>query len=273
MTSVFVDATEADTDTRLPQAVIATGRVLVGLEKWTGADILLTPLSAPPLPETLTEARPHMLALKRHCEAGELIQRKTGRDLTSSIPALPGIEWRMQQWTSYPRLLFVGDLGYDARGTALIDGQDTGFSYQAVIGALDAWQARGGCVTMLSRDGALPRWVSLRLDHLKAPSEAKLFYRQPRQKLLGSDPALDILTVFPGVGLTRGKALLEKHSSLVRVLMALSDPKAVERGHVEGMGEITYRRARAPFTVGKNALTETQRLEIVECNHLEDEPL
>lgn len=265
MTSVWYDPTEADSDTRLPQSVVAAGRVLGGLERFTGADLLLTPLSVPPLPDVLTEAKPHMIALRLHCAAGELVQRKTGRDLTSSIPSLPGIEWRMLQWTPWPRLLFVGDLGYSARGEAIIDGQATGFNYQAVVGALDAWQARGGCVTMLSRDGAMARWVSLRLDHLRAPEEVHLTYRQPRQKLLAPDPALDILTVMPGVGPTRGRALLARHGSLVRVLVALSSPSAVEDG-VEGMGEVTYRKARQPFTVGEDALTETQQLAIIDTS-------
>lgn len=269
MTSVYYDPTEADSDTRLPQSIIAAGRPLGELEHFTGADLLLTPLSLPPLPEVLTAALPHQLALKQHVAAGELVQRKTGRDLSSSIPRLVDIEWRMLQWTTYPRLVFIGDLKYAANGNAVIDGADTGFGYQAVVGALDAWQERGGLVTMLSRDAAFPKWIALRLDKLHGPKEARLTYRAQKQKLLAPDPMLDILTIMPGVGPTRGKALLDHYGSLVRVLVALSDPELGRTCPVEGIGPVTLAKAREPFTLGGTGLRATEQLWVIDHEYVE----
>src|SRR5436190_9329914 len=101
---LFIENSEARKGTRLPQNVISAARVLNGLEETTGADILLSPLSMPI--HNLNAIG--LLMLKRHIEAGILIQRKSGRDAVNSIPNLPSIQERMRVHTKYPLLIIVG---------------------------------------------------------------------------------------------------------------------------------------------------------------------
>jgi len=115
---IFYDPTEAREKTKLPANVIAAGVEMPGLEKFTGADLLLSPLSIPI--EALNV--PGVEKLKVHCQAGMLIQRKSGMDFFSSIGRLMDIQWRMQQW-GLGWLLVTGNIGCGKNGLAYMDGR------------------------------------------------------------------------------------------------------------------------------------------------------
>src|SRR5512143_3765089 len=108
---LYYDPTEARDATRVPLQVIRSGLPLPGLETETGADFLLSPLSAPKMEAVRPESRASLTALRKHCEAGLLIQRKSGLDLIGSLPALAAIQLRMAKYSRAPWLLIIGTLG------------------------------------------------------------------------------------------------------------------------------------------------------------------
>lgn len=70
---IYIDHTEGRDNTRLSQSILDISKPIIGLETQTGADILITPLDEPLPPNVnIPPAKP---VLKRHCEAGMLIQR------------------------------------------------------------------------------------------------------------------------------------------------------------------------------------------------------
>lgn len=86
---IFYDPTEGRDNTCLSQEIIKLGRPLEGLEAQTGADLLISPLDDI-LPSNVNRP-PGSLLLRKHCEAGMLVQRKSGRDMLNSIPRLAEI--------------------------------------------------------------------------------------------------------------------------------------------------------------------------------------
>jgi hypothetical protein len=161
--TIFLDATEAREGTRLPQAVISAGEVVIGLESLTGADFIISPLSEPKLPSTLRDCAPHRSMLAKHTRAGVLVQRKSGTDLLNSIPDLASIEQRMLEWSGRigPYLLVTGVWEPSRGGKLLLNGQHTqgGYTYKSLLAALDWWQVRGGNVATLANDGCITSWT------------------------------------------------------------------------------------------------------------------
>ena len=245
--SLFVDPSETRTSTRLPQGIVEAGKVLPGLEAITGADLLISPLNSPPL-ESLGPARPQQLALEYHCKAGLLVQRKTGRDLSSSIPALSDILAKMRRWSEKPWLLFIGDLKCDRNGMAIIDGFDTGFTYNAVQGALESWQLRGGYISILSRDMLIASWIQRWLDKLQAlqASPEKLLPPRPvQQPIVGEDvyraQAMRTLMTIKDVGPEKAGLILDHCGLLAYSLVYLSRG---EGQSLKGIGPKTFENAQ-----------------------------
>jgi len=244
---VFLDPSESRSGTRLPDSVIRAGTVVPGLEGATGADLLISPISHPRL-DFIIESLPSKLALKKHCEVGLLVQRKTGRDLVSSIPNLSGILDRMLRWTNKPWLLFIGDLKCDGNGNAVIDGHETGFGYNAVQGALESWQLRGGFVSFISRDSLIAPWINRWLEKLRELQKEPIKIvstRKPQQLLVGLENKtarrLSTLTSFPEISEVRAKEILANCGSLAYSLMFLSDPGGVK---IPGVGPKTLMLAK-----------------------------
>ena len=71
---IYLDPTEARDNTRMPQGIIDSAKLLEGLETMTGADFLITPKSAP-LIESLGDSVPQRLRLSKAIEMGLLGQR------------------------------------------------------------------------------------------------------------------------------------------------------------------------------------------------------
>ena len=198
---LFADPTELRTTSLLPIALQKQAKECVGLEERTGADLLVSPLS---LPSAGSDA-----LLRRHAEAGVLIQRKSGNDLPSSITdgRLTKSLHKMLEWSSRPWLAFVGELTkqYDR---CFIDGRET-LPYASVIGALDWWQVRGGYLTLLSDAQGFTKWVQGWEGKLKALGEhsEKVVLRVPQQALT-VDKRAGMLLNLPNLGPEKAKAVL-----------------------------------------------------------------
>lgn len=262
MTSIYYDPTEAKENTRLDPAIINAGSSLTGLERLTGADLLITPLSEPkleypsvsmkefdaiklhcghespaeiakreslPLPKVIQVTR-FIENLRKHIEAGCLVQRKTGRDLASSVPNLSSILIRMLEWTDRPWLVFIGHVHEDAKtGNAVIDGQTTGFNYHAVLGAIDAWQRRGGYYMPLTKDRDFIWWVNNTLNRLRSNEpDIMLNVRAAQQKLLAAEKWQNLLSEFPGVGAVGAQAISGVFKNFPNSVAFLSDPESIK---------------------------------------------
>jgi len=246
--SIFIAHSEARKGTRLPKSVIDSATAVPGLEGATGADILISPLSTLKL-EWVTEALPHQLALKRHCEVGELIQRKTGRDLASSVPKLNYILERMLRYCDRPWLLFVGDLKCDGKGMAIIDGQETNVRCSSVEGAITSWQEHGGYYMHLSRDARIVPWLNRRLVKLRGMLKGKetmLLPRVPSRPLISGHDSYEVMAVgafasCPEIGAKKGLQLIEHCGSIAWAMKFLSEMKP---GDLPGFGKVTVEAAR-----------------------------
>jgi len=276
---ICADVSELRQGTRLPPTVAAQCTELPGLEAVTGADLLITVGKVPPdvrclkglsvtdlgegpgetvqkcgvsLPDALIAH-----AFRKACENGLLVQRKTGRDLASSVPNFSAILARMLAWTDRPWLLFVGDLK-ESKGEAVIDGKRTNFSYNAVQGALEAWQERGGYVTLLSRDSLVAPWVARWLDKLRMPKTEKVLPpRRIAQPIIGPDsgtkPWRSTLMSFPGMGVELANRVAEGNATLASCLEWVTCPSWLEKesvgrppstGRPWGVGLSTIRKWR-----------------------------
>ena len=186
----------------------------------------------------LNNSQPCKLAFARHLQNGLLVQVKRGRDFTSSIPDLEEILFRMREHTNYPWLLVVADLKVDRDGQCIVDGQDSGFAWNAVDGALNWWQLRGGMISILGRDGLMIEWVRgwvSRLERL-AREPNKQIIRPTQQILFKPDARLDILSRFPLLGAERARALLNSQGTLANCLTYLSDRNSLDYCKVPGIG-------------------------------------
>lgn len=244
---IFIDPTEARDNTRLPLPVLRASQVLPGLEALTGADLLISPHESPhikSLPDPLPE--PFRLAIEKHITSGLLVQRKTGRDLTSSIGKLDEILGRLLHWTHRPWLLVVADIKCDREGQAIVDGRPSNYTWAAVEGALAWWQLRGGMLTILEHDRLVAPWANGWLARLKKLSDSRYHHvsRQVQQVLLAPD-CRDTLMSLPGIGPERAQALLESQGTLAWCLSYLSDPRSVDFAKIEGIGPKTIQSVRA----------------------------
>ncbi len=239
--TLFYDPTETRQGTRLHQSVIDASQQLPGLEQQTGADLLISLLKMPPLKEC-TNSDLSQMNLHKHCDSGLLVQRKTGRDLTSSIAKLPEILLRMKQWTTRPWLLIVADIKIDRDNNVIIDGENTQYSFGSLDGALTYWQLRGGYYSIISRDSLMPAWINGMLDRLKKLEGNREYFvlRPPEQLLIGSPRWVETLSTFPNVGHDRALKIADHCGSLWSAIEYLSDPEQ----HIDDIGPETIKRAR-----------------------------
>ena len=181
---IFYDPTEATPSTRLPPSFLSISRPVSRLEYHTGADFLISPYDDP-LPEKLLDIPPHRLALERHCQAGILVQRKTGGDFFSSIPRLAEIEARMTVWSVNPWLL-VTDVAEHEGQFYVDDRRMTRWKWSHASGAIDAWMDRGGSVRMLPTGNMITEWAKQRERKCKewlAYPDKVVSHKVPRQTI------------------------------------------------------------------------------------------
>lgn len=208
-------------------------RIVPGLEEWTGADLMISPLSIP-----VTEA-----LLKRHLQHGAiLVQIKRGHDLVSSIldHRLHGSLAKMRDAgarQSQCLLLFIGSL-YNANGEAVINGSKIHMSgdntYWYVYSALSKWWKRGGVVEILPKFSEMPDWCVMTDTHIRDMSEHRHVADYPDDSLYmteDDDPLQELVLIkdwrrtlasIPGLGPARISALYKYMQSLPASSMTLA---------------------------------------------------
>lgn len=216
---IFADPTESNFLKKLSEKG-CTAIVSPQLEALTGADIVVSPLDVPFVPALIP----------KHIEAGAfLIQRKSGRDLSSSvIERLAGSLTRMRDTgakQSQCVLLFIGVMVCDADGEGKIDNQPikgfNGSSFWIVQSAIERWIERGGVYSNLSRPGLTAEWLLAKERHIKQYQVEKVhtLYEQdlvfavakndPLQELVLIRDWRKTLFTIPGIGIQKIEKLIE----------------------------------------------------------------
>jgi hypothetical protein len=253
---IFLDPTERDTDTRLPP--IEGAATVAGLEAWSGADLIISPLDAPLTP----------VLLQQHSSAYALfVQRKSGHDLAHSVgPRLNSALCRMWEVAhSQPqRVLLITGTITEKDGDAWIDGRSTRMSYAALAGALARWNDRGGVVVHLASDSLIPQWAQMRERQLReyiAPGGEIKWCWPEMPKLTAPEPSDPMqmpvavrdgrvtLATLPGIGQERAAELWQwGGGDLWRILHALTDYETLKQTNKpRGIGQGTIRSVRAYF--------------------------
>jgi ERCC4-type nuclease len=259
MSSLYIDTTESRITSRLPRGVVQAAEIISGLEEYTGADMLLSPLSDPLLPIKITDILPHQSALKAHCQAGLLVQRKTGLDLIHSIPDLKLSLHKMQKYTLRPYLLAVGKLTHTKEGIALMDSKPSAqsTSYMEVVLALEKWQQRGGFITFLAGDNWIAPWINLWMEKLLAMPQIKVA-RPIYQRLTGpmeKDLHRETLMTLPGIREVLAQRVVDYAGDLRRCLEVVTSYHALELPHrPRGLGKKKIAEIKKYCGLGENEM-------------------
>lgn len=238
----FIDPSETRKGTKMPVDAQEIFIELPGLEERTGADFLLSSLQMPAANDAL---------LRRHCEAGILVQRKSGLDLPSSIidGRLSHSLGKMLEWCKRPWLLIVGNLT-EQSGKVSVGGSPSNLTYGQVIAAVDWYQMRGGFVTILEDADKVYIWCleqQERLIKVLGSPTKEIHERMPDQVLTWPPrPWVRTLRTLPGIDIKLGDLIAEQSGSLAAALINLTShywlTEAGARPH--GIGEKTIRRVR-----------------------------
>ena len=187
--TIYIDPTEASPQSRLPTSFLDSAEVLPSLERYTGADFLVTPY--PHKLSTLGDSLPSQLSLERAVEFGVLVQRKSGGDFVNSIPKLKEIQCRMSEWAKCGGCwLLITGLTFGKSGLVIVDGQASQVTFSQVRGAMRFWQLRGGNVEVLQSDDQIDGWCKEMLGYLQtieSVPERKMVHKPPLQKLSMED--------------------------------------------------------------------------------------
>lgn len=255
---IFIDPSEVRDDTRLYLGELKFV-IAAGLEDYTGADMMISPLTAPASSETL---------IQMHIRAGAvLVQRKHRMDLVSSLGK------RLKKSIAKMRasgarqgqclLLFIGVLTCDHDGEACIDGQPTHRNYWQVYMGLSTWIKYGGCIEpALSRAGLFPEWAEMKERHVieayRLP--VKEFVADPEEvyEIEPDDPLQELVMVkdwrrtamcCPGWGVKRINALRQlmladgSKDTLMAAINYMTQPKLIA-GRIKGIGPTLHIAAR-----------------------------
>jgi hypothetical protein len=229
--SIYYDPTESRSGSRLPDSVISAGVELPGLEQYTGADILISPLSDPKM-TVVSDSMPSQKMLRMHTAVGLLVQRKSGMDALGSIPDYSNILVKMLSWceTVPPWLVVVGDYKQGKDDCIMVEGRVVQWRYNAFQGALENWQIHGGGISWLLRDSQLGPWVARWHDKVGALAkqpELVVSNKKPSQVLVASpdDKAwVTTLATFPDIGLELANRIGAYCGTLADSLTFLSNP-------------------------------------------------
>jgi hypothetical protein len=257
---IFYDSSEARDRSRVADALAASNaKSVVGLERETGADFLISAASGL-LPAHLKPGvLPHRLALEKHLACGLLVQRKSGQDLVSSVSILtsnilPRMREAKPRWGCW--LLATGWYGRNAKGNVVVTRNqiETRTSWNALNGALMAWQLDGGYYDLVGDDELVLPWLEnadWRLGEWQATDgrPIKVIPRVPVRDVQLSDKdncALAVLTALPGIREKRARVCLEWESwggDLSTILMWLSNPDIYDADlYPPGIGRKTVER-------------------------------
>jgi hypothetical protein len=252
---LFVDPSEVREDTRLVIGELEY-QIVPGLEELTGADLMISALSAPASTEQLIRMHLHHNAI--------LVQRKHRTDLVSSLgDRLKFSIFRMRAFgarQSQCMLLFIGVLTCDRNGQAVIDGQGTGHPYWSVYSGLSTWIKHGGVIEPpLSRANLFPDWVRFKVRHIADSNQIPVKEFMPRSELAyeidPDDPVQELVLIkdwrqtvlcCPGWGIKRVNALRElmihdkAPDTLLSAIQYMTSDKALQ---IPGVGKYLVDKA------------------------------
>lgn len=226
---IYFDQSEGRVGSRLPKDLLQYSRPCIGLEAQTGADLLISPIETP-LPDNVNRP-PGSLLLRRHAEAGMLVQRKSGSDMLGSIPHLSAILQRMQQWDSVCWLLVCGKFTPSEKEEVVVDARTSGWQWASYAGAKDAWCLRGGLIHEEPDDDHGAYWLN-RMDANIGKLRKEAIVLPPVQKTVGGmfdpQPWRTTLMTFPGCGEELSRRIASYTGDLAHALWAMTATEACE---------------------------------------------
>lgn len=233
---IYMDSSEDRMGTRLSEYIREYAQPVAGLEAQTGADLLISPLEEP-LPSNVNRP-PGSLLLRKHVEAGMLVQRKSGGDMLNSIPKLGSILQRMQQWDTVCWLLVCGDYKPNHEELAIADGRTSGWSWASLQGALDSWVLRGGLIHQEPDDEHGGHWLH-RWDMNIHKLRKDAIVKPPVQKTVGGmfDPHPWRITLMsmPDCGEQLSREIAGYCNTLAHSLWWMTDSEIY--GNIKGVGD------------------------------------
>lgn len=224
---IAIDPTEATPQSLLPRQVIRAASIIKHFERETSADLLISPLSLS-LPPVIDDKVINRVKFHKHCQAGCLVQRKSGNDLLGSIKKLPLILERMKAWSPVCYLLITGSFSPNKNGKVICNGRTSKWNYNSYTGALQSWIDAGGYLRFLWQDSDITSWISKMQRKLKAVQQGKVKYaRHQLQKVVSWDSPdnfKNLLSAIPGIGPIRANLVGNHCGSFVLSLIFLTDP-------------------------------------------------
>lgn len=249
--TIFVESKASEIN--LPSAV----RV-ANLELLTGADMMISPLKMPASTRQLIVKHLDSGAILLQLKYAEDLAASVGDRLNDSIARMRDVTLRTaQHW-----LVFIGTLGKDHEGSALINGHRThrNVSFKTIDGAVVGWLARGGVWYALPRESMLEEWagdMERRLGEYAAQQYKYVYNVKDFPDALPSiqddplqlpirvrDGRVTILSL-PGVGVELAERIWAYCGSLKASLNLLTDESSA--GKVEGVGKGKIEKIRAYF--------------------------
>lgn len=235
-------------DSRASEINIPNAIRVDGLEGWTGADIVISRLAMPCKSKALLMRHVDEGAILAQIKLGEDLAASVGERLVDSIARMREVTRRIpQHW-----LVFVGSLGCNAEGSALINGHRThqSVSYSTIEGALCNWIARGGVYHNVPREDMLTAWANgmdrrLGQFHAQAykyalstpdfPDDDPSIHDQALQLPVRVRDARRVLMGFEGLGVERVNRVWDYCGGDFKTCLAfLTDPASASK--VEGIG-------------------------------------
>ena len=259
---IFYDPTEARAGTLLHENVIEYGFPLENLEAITGADLLVSPLDAPKI-SSINDTRPSQIAFRQHADNGLFIQRKSSTDASNSIEDFTIILCNMLEYARVvrPWLLLIGTFR-PYHGKLIIDRHKTNWSYNAFMGALDAWQVTateeshfsGGGITILPSEDLVLSWLKNWESKINFADYPKMILPRKKNTIISGFKKTDspwrmTLSTLPGIGSMLSTQIGAYCGSLSRSLVFLTDidsmrldksddfPQRISKGKIETIKE------------------------------------
>lgn len=248
---IFLDASETRTNTTMPdiEGVVS----IPDLEALTGADMMLSLMKAPAITEVL---------IKRHVANGAiLVQRKHGRDLSSSVGERmnKSLAKMIEVGTRCPYqrvLLHVGIMTCSSGDKAVINKQQSRKQWVSVQSAISKWRGRGGTFEYISRATLLERWCNIQLRQMQE------FKDKPVKKFMAAKPLVQelddflqvlvpvndgrvLLACLPGIGAKMTSVLHNEFEHVYEALCWLTEPTNATTGkRIKGVGVKTIENVR-----------------------------
>lgn len=255
---IFVDATDVTSASRLPVSeILAIATASNTLERVSGADFLITPLSVRPVSANV---------VKRHVEAGALlVQRKSVADFLSSLfgGRLDQQFVRMRncgasttQCVLLTAGIFLPNRKHNVR-VGSFDGQrihwkHTKYKWSSFRAKSSCLQDSGLRWEQLATDEEIPSWLAMKerhvIEHHKNP--IKQVYDRALREMRPGDDWWYNLTIIEGVGIVKAQVIGEflealGCGTLADALEYLTDLRnASQRSRPKGIGPSIFNNTR-----------------------------